>query len=175
MGKSKEVYDLEDCISKNLKKMLYRIPEFTVSDLKDRYVITIKPDNMDMKTIGSAAAIKRWVKQCGVPFSTMKCGKQQHDRLGNELWCEVYKKVEEGTKMKVVEAVIDEAGNRQIQKQCDLLLKMIGEVNKGVKNKISQIRSLDASGETHKVTAGDLDDIREDLDRFISNVMNLKV
>lgn len=77
---------------------------------------------------------------------------------------------------KIVEAVeVNEAGNRQIQKQCDLLLKMIGEVNKGVKNKISQIRSLDASGETHKVTAGDLDDIREDLDRFISSVMNLKV
>lgn len=88
---SKELYDLEDCIKLNLKKMLYRIPEFKVSEFSDKYVITIHPDNMDMKTIGSAAAIKRWVKSSGISFSNMKCGKMQHDRLGNELWCEVYK------------------------------------------------------------------------------------
>jgi hypothetical protein len=78
--------------------------------------------------------------------------------------------------MKVIEAVeVSEAKVSQVQKNCDLLLKMIGEVNKGVKNKISQIRSLDNAGEEHKVTAGQLDDIRGDLDTFITNVMNLKV
>lgn len=78
--------------------------------------------------------------------------------------------------MKVIEAVdISEAKSSQITKNCDLLLKMLGEVNKGVKNKISQIRALDSTGGEHKVTAGQLDDIREDLDKFISSVMNLKV
>lgn len=37
---SKEVYDLETCVKKNLEKMLYRIPRFDVSELSDRYVIT---------------------------------------------------------------------------------------------------------------------------------------
>lgn len=77
---------------------------------------------------------------------------------------------------KIIEAVeVNESGNKQIQKQCDLILKMIDEANRGVKNKISQIKSLDASGEDHKVTVGDLDDIRGDLDTFITNVMKLKV
>lgn len=77
---------------------------------------------------------------------------------------------------KIIEAVeVNESGNKQIQKQCDLILKMIDEANKGVKNKISQIKSLDASGEDHNVTVGDLDDIRGDLDTFITNVMKLKV
>ena len=77
---------------------------------------------------------------------------------------------------KIIEAVeVNESGNKQIQKQCDLILKMIDEANKGVKNKISQIKSLDASGEDYKVTVGDLDDIRGDLDTFITNVMKLKV
>lgn len=77
---------------------------------------------------------------------------------------------------KIIEAVeVNESGNKQIQKQCDLILKMIDEANKGVKNKISQIKSLDTSGEDHNVTVGDLDDIRGDLDTFITNVMKLKV
>ena len=89
---SKEVYDLETCVKKNLEKMLYRIPRFNVSELSDRYVITISPlSDADMKTLGSASIIKRWVKSSEVPFSNLKCGKMQHQRLGNELWCEVYK------------------------------------------------------------------------------------
>ena len=89
---SKEVYELETCIKKNLNKMLYRIPGFKVSEFDDKYSITIGPlDNMDMKTLGSAAIIKRWVKDSGVQFSNLKCGKMQHNRLGNEMWCEVYK------------------------------------------------------------------------------------
>lgn len=163
--KSKEVFDLEDCVSKNLKKMLYRIPEFSVSELSDKYVITIKPDNMDMKTIGSAAAIKRWVKASGVPFSNLKCGKFQHDRLGNELWCEVYK----------AKDVNESAGDKQLQHNCKSLIKMIDEVDKGVRNKIEQIEALDKSGDSHSVTAGQLDDLRMSLEDFITGVMKLKV
>ena len=78
--------------------------------------------------------------------------------------------------MKVVEAVVDvNEAVSQVTKNCNLLLKMIGEVNRGVKTKIEQIRSLDSTDGEHKVTAGQLDDIRDDLDHFINKVMNLKV
>ena len=78
--------------------------------------------------------------------------------------------------MKVVEAVVDvNEAVSQVTKNCNLLLKMIGEVNRGVKTKIEQIRSLDSTNGEHKVTAGQLDDIRDDLDHFINKVMNLKV
>ena len=90
--KSKELYELEDCVSSNLKKVLYKIPNFNVSELSDKYVITISPiDNSDMKTLGSASILKRWIKASGIKFSNLKCGKMQHPRLGNEMWCEVYK------------------------------------------------------------------------------------
>ena len=89
---SKEVYDLETCVKKNLEKMFYRIPNFKVSELSDRYTISISPlDNSDMKILGSASIIKKWIKDSGIRYSNLKCGKMQHPRLGNEMWCEVYK------------------------------------------------------------------------------------
>ena len=74
--------------------------------------------------------------------------------------------------MKIVEAGINKS--TQIKKNCDLLLRMIGEVNTGVKRKIEQIKSLEDFGD-NKATAGQLDDLREDLDKFITDVMNLRV
>jgi len=74
--------------------------------------------------------------------------------------------------LKIVEAYINEDKNNQ--KICNLLIKMISEVNTNVLTKINQIKNYDSTEES-KVTSGQLDEAREKLDDFITYIMKLKV
>ena len=92
MRQSGEAMSLETCVKKNLEKMFYKIPRFSVCECEDKYVITIKPNDADLECIGSVRTIKRWVKEWGrVPYSKMTGHKFKHSMLGNEIRLNVYK------------------------------------------------------------------------------------